>query len=56
MYFILAGMIYDVRTRGRTHPVYVIGGVIIVAVQVLRMPVSTTQGWDAITDFARFGG
>lgn len=52
---ILAGMIYDVRTRGRVHPAYLIGGAIIVAVQVLRVPLSTTQGWYAIADFlARF--
>ena len=54
---ILAGMIYDMRTRGRPHPAYLIGGVIMVAVQVLRVPVSTTQSWYAIADFlARFSG
>jgi hypothetical protein len=54
---ILVGVIYDLRTRGRVHPTYVIGGVIIVALQVLRMPMSTTQTWYAIADFlARFTG
>ena len=54
---ILAGVIYDLRTRGRPHPVYLIGGAIIVAVQILRAPVSTTQWWYAIADFlARFSG
>jgi hypothetical protein len=54
---ILAGAIYDLRTRGRVHPAYVIGGVIIVALQVLRTPVSTTHTWYAIADFlARFTG
>ena len=54
---ILAGMIYDMRTRGRIHPAYLIGGAIIVAVQVLRAPVSTTQWWYAVADFlARFSG
>jgi len=54
---ILAGVVYDVRTRGRIHPAYLIGGTIIVAIQLLRVPLSTTQGWYAIADFlARFSG
>jgi hypothetical protein len=54
---ILVGMIYDMRTRGRPHPAYVIGGVIIVAVQFLRMPFSATPVWYAIANFlARFSG
>ncbi len=54
---ILAGVIYDMRTRGRPHPVYLIGGAIMLAVQVLRVPVSTTGWWYAIADFlARFSG
>jgi hypothetical protein len=52
---ILAGIANDVRTRGRPHLAYVIGGILIIAVQVLRGPVSTTQWWYAIADFlARF--
>ncbi len=55
--FILAGVVYDVRTRGRPHPAYLVGGAILIAVQVLRAPVSTTQSWYAIADFlARFSG
>ena len=54
---ILAGVIHDIRTRGRPHPAYLIGGVVIVAMQLLRVPVSTTQWWYAIADFlARFSG
>jgi hypothetical protein len=54
---ILAGVIYDMRTRGRVHPAYLIGGAIILAVQVLRVPMSTTQWWHAMADFmARFSG
>jgi hypothetical protein len=54
---ILAGVIHDIRTRGRPHPVYVIGGATIVAVQLLRVPMSTTHWWYAIADFlARFSG
>jgi hypothetical protein len=54
---ILAGLIYDVRTRGRPHPAYLVGGAVILAVQVLRVPLSTTQWWYAVAEFlARFGG
>ena len=55
--FILAGMIHDMRTRGRVHPTYIIGGAAIVALQLLRAPVSTTQWWYSVADFlARFSG
>lgn len=54
---ILAGVIYDIRRRGRVHPAYVFGGILILAVQLLREPVSTTHWWYAIADFlSRFGG
>jgi hypothetical protein len=54
---ILAGVIYDIRRRGRPHPAYLIGGGIIVAVQVLRVPAATTEWWYAIANFlARFSG
>jgi hypothetical protein len=53
--FVLIGMIYDWRIRGRPHSAYVVGGVLLVAVQILRVPVSTTQWWYAFADFlARF--
>jgi hypothetical protein len=55
--FILAGVIHDMRTRGRPHPAYLIGGAIALAVQFLRLPASTTHWWYAIADFlARFSG
>ena len=54
---ILAGMIHDLRTRGRIHPTYVIGGVIMVSMHVLRAPASTTQWWYGVADFlAHFSG
>jgi hypothetical protein len=54
---VLTGMIYDWRTRGQPHPAYVIGGVIMVAVQIVRVPISRTPWWYAIADFlARFSG
>ena len=44
------GMIHDRRTRGRVHPVYWIAGGVVVAVQVLRVPLSTTSAWTRVTD------
>lgn len=46
---ILAAMIYDWRTKGRPHRVYWIAGGIIVAIQMLRVPMSTTGAWTAFT-------
>ena len=54
---ILAGILHDVRKRGRPHPAYIIGGAMTLAVQVLREPASRTQAWLAFADFlARFSG
>jgi hypothetical protein len=46
---IVAGMIYDWRTRGRVHPVYWTAGGITLAVQVLRVPLSQTNAWLTMT-------
>jgi hypothetical protein len=52
---ILAAVAYDVRTRGRPHTVYVVGGAILLAVQFGRGPLSTTEWWYAVADsLARF--
>jgi hypothetical protein len=54
---IAVAMLHDRRTRGRPHPAYLIGGAIMLAVQVLRLPLSTTPWWFAVADFlARFSG
>jgi hypothetical protein len=45
---IVAAMIYDWRTRGRPHPVYWIGGALILANQTLAVPLSATPAWMAI--------
>jgi hypothetical protein len=54
---IAAGVIHDMRTRGRPHAAYLVGGAIMIAVQVLRIPLSATAWWLAVADFlARFSG
>lgn len=42
---IVAAMVHDRRTTGRVHGAYWISLAIIVAVQVLRVPVSATTAW-----------
>jgi hypothetical protein len=42
---LLVAMIYDLRTRGRVHPVYLIGGAIMLLLQVTVVPVSESAPW-----------
>ena len=54
---IVIAMLSDWRTRGRPHPAYVWGLGLTVAVQLLRIPLSRTDGWMAFADFmANFAG
>jgi hypothetical protein len=45
---IVAAMIHDRRTSGRVHPVYWVAGGTVLAVQVLRIPLSSTSAWDQL--------
>jgi hypothetical protein len=47
---IVAGMIYDWRSRGRVHRVWIYGGALMVASQVLMMAVMGTSGWHAFAE------
>jgi hypothetical protein len=42
---LVAAIVFDWRTRGRPHPVYVYGGIALVAVKLLNWPISTTPLW-----------
>jgi hypothetical protein len=54
---IVAGMVYDWRTRGRPHPVWLIGAAVMTAVILLRGPLSGTPAWLSFADaMAHFGG
>lgn len=44
--FIVAGIVYDWRTRGRPHPAYLIAGAAVLALQLLRAPLASTAAWD----------
>ena len=45
---LVAAIVYDWRTRGTPHSVYLYGGAAVLAVQILCLPLSTTPGWMAI--------
>jgi hypothetical protein len=44
-------VIYDWRTLGKVHRVYLIGGAALLFLQLLRVPLSTTPAWHAIADW-----
>jgi hypothetical protein len=44
---ILAGILYDWRTRGRVHRVWIWGGLAMVAAQILMFPVMGSGAWMA---------
>lgn len=44
---LLIAMTYDWRTRGRPHPVYLVGGAILILQQITQSPVADTPLWQA---------
>jgi hypothetical protein len=50
---IVAAIVYDWRTRGRPHPVYLAGGAVLIADQVLAVPLSATPAWLAIATWVQ---
>jgi hypothetical protein len=49
--FVVAGVMHDLRLRGRVHPVYVWGGLTLVASGPLRFLLGQSSAWQS---FARF--
>ena len=47
---VAAAIVYEWRTRGRPHPVWLIGGAILAAVYIGRAPLSATPGWQAFAE------
>jgi hypothetical protein len=45
---LVAAMIFDWRTRGRPHSVYIYGGAALVAVKLLNLPISATPAWHSL--------
>lgn len=48
---IVAAMVHDRRTRGAVHRAYWIAGAALLAVQLLRVPLSQSAGWLVVTDW-----
>lgn len=46
----LAGIVYDWRTRGRVHPVWIWGGLFMLATQIAMMAVMGTAWWHAFAE------
>jgi hypothetical protein len=42
---LVVAIVHDWRTRGRPHPVYIYGGLVLVAEQVLAVPLAATAAW-----------
>jgi hypothetical protein len=47
---LVAAMVHDRRSHGRVHRVYWIGGGLLVAMQVLRVPFAYTSVWQSMAD------
>lgn len=45
---LVAAMVYDWRTRGRPHRIYVIGGTVLLIVKLLNLPISMSAPWHAL--------
>lgn len=43
--FLVPGVVYDLRSRGRIHPAYVWGGLLLIASQPLRLALAGTSAW-----------
>jgi hypothetical protein len=49
--FAIAAMIYDKKVHGRVHPVYLWGGIALIASDAIRLMVIDTEVWRAFTAF-----
>jgi hypothetical protein len=47
---LVAAIVHDRRRYGKVHPVYWIGGGLLIALQVLRIPLAHTPAWQATAD------
>jgi hypothetical protein len=45
---LVVAIVHDRRTRGRVHPVYVYGGIALLAVKLLNLPISTSAAWHSL--------
>ena len=48
---ILAAVVYDASTRGKSHPAYLIGGAYVLLVQLATLSIRSTGAWLGFTDW-----
>jgi hypothetical protein len=48
---IVVAIVYDWRTRGRPHKVYVYGGALVLLQLLLAVPISGTRTWLSVATF-----
>lgn len=48
---ILAGIVYDKRTRGRVHPVWIWGGLAMMMIKLMVLPIMMSAPWLAFAHF-----
>jgi hypothetical protein len=46
--YIVPGAVFDLKSRGRVHPAYVWGGLLIIGSQILRLAVRHTEAWHTL--------
>jgi hypothetical protein len=49
--FLVAGLVRDVKTRGRPHPAWIVGLAAITSVTLLRWPLASSSGWLTVADW-----
>jgi hypothetical protein len=47
----IVAMVYDWRTRGKVHPVYLIGGAIMLVLQLTVVPVAHSGAWQGVASW-----
>jgi len=45
---LVVAIVHDWRSRGRPHKVYVIGGIVLLAIKLLNWPISTSSAWHTL--------
>jgi len=50
--FLVAGMIYDWRQRGRPHPAWLIGAAVMTISILLRAPIAQTAAWQNFAEWS----
>jgi hypothetical protein len=54
--FLLPGAVYDLRSRGRVHPAYIWGGLLLIVSQPVRVMLAGTPAWMSLAAWIVGGG